>query len=87
MSEPWCERLGEESETLTHDHSLGSDAVYFLETFERHGIELAFEKLGVEGVHVGLEARYIHLSTVLSLHFVPETKDRSETQPISLAAT
>ena len=46
--------------------------MYLFETFERYGVELAFEKLGVEGVHVGFEARYVDLSAVLSLNFVPE---------------
>ena len=57
--------------------------MYLFETFERYGVELALEKLGVEGVHVGFEARYVDLSAVLSLHFVPEMKERSGTQPIS----
>jgi len=57
--------------------------VDLLEAFEGHGVQLAFQELGVESVHVGFEARYVYLSTVLSLHFVAGMNGGSETQPIS----
>ena len=58
--------------------------MYLLEAFKRHGVHLSFQKLSVESVYMGFEARYVYLSTVLSLHFVTGMKHRSETQPISL---
>jgi len=61
--------------------------VYLLEAFKRHGVHLALQKLSVESVYVGFEARYVYLSTVLSLHFVPGMKHRPETHPIRLTVT
>ena len=61
--------------------------MYLLEAFETHGVELAFQKLGVEGVHVSFEARNIYLPTLLGLHFVPEVKHSVETRPIRLEKT
>ena len=72
---------------MTHNHSLGSDAVYLLQAFKGHGVHLAFQELGVERVYMGFEARYIYLSAVLSLHFVSVMKSRSEPQPISPTIT
>lgn len=78
-SEPWNERLGliEKKRRLTDDNGFGTNAVYLLKAVERYGVELPFEKLGVEAIHVGFEARYVHFSAILSLHFVPEMKDRA----------
>ena len=61
--------------------------MYLLEAFERDRVHLALQQLSVEGVYMGFEARYVYLSTVLSLHFVPRMKSRSETHPISSTVT
>jgi len=71
LFQPNLDLLNVVADTTNHGHySLGPDAVYLLEAFKRHGVELAFEKLGVEGVHVSFEARNVHLSTFLGLHFI-----------------
>ena len=68
-----------EIETSTYHDGLGPDPMYLFEAVERYGVQLAFEELGMEGVHVSFETGDIDLSTVLCLHFVPEMKHRSET--------
>ena len=56
-------------------------------TLKGHRVQLAFEKLGVQGVHVGFKTGNVHLSTFLGLHFVPGVKHRSEVKSISLTVT
>jgi hypothetical protein len=64
------------TKALTHHHRLGPETVYLLEAFKGHGVQLALQQLGVEGVYVGFQTRYVYLSTVLSLHFVAGMKHR-----------